>query len=52
MDTIECVYCGSSTPEVPVPAVGDDAAWAALAAEHADGCEWIATRAHRVGDGE
>ena len=30
-----------------VPAVDDDAAWAALEIQHGKNCEWIATRAHR-----
>ena len=49
--TTECAYCGrtvSGTGEEPTPAVSDDDAWAALAAEHAVGCEWIRTRAHRL----
>jgi hypothetical protein len=43
----ECVYCGRDAELVPVPAVDDDDAWEALAADHAPGCEWIRTRAHR-----
>jgi hypothetical protein len=45
-----CNYCDQDvTDETIVPAVDDDEAWAALAAEHADTCEWIETRAHRLG---
>lgn len=45
----ECAYCGAThTPSAEVPALHDDAAWTALAAEHGTGCEWIATRAHRL----
>lgn len=44
-----CVYCGYEvTNETEVPAVSDNAAWERLAQEHADECEWIQTRAHRV----
>lgn len=44
----ECAYCGRDhqAPEA-VPAIDDDATWAAMAADHADDCEWITTRAHR-----
>lgn len=50
--TVECIYCGSSRVrargEKQPPAEHDDAAWEALAAEHAPtGCEWIDTRANR-----
>jgi hypothetical protein len=45
----ECAYCGRMVPS-EVPALADGAAWARLAAEHADDCDWIASRAHR-GDG-
>jgi hypothetical protein len=41
-----CIYCNRDVREI-VPPLGDDAAWAALATEHAEGCEWITTRAHR-----
>lgn len=46
-----CVYCGvehSGDDSQPVPALTDDEAWTALAVEHADDCEWIATRAHKL----
>ena len=43
-----CLYCREETTTHEVPAIGDDAAWARLASEHADGCDWIETRAHRV----
>jgi hypothetical protein len=32
-----------------VPAIDDDKGWAELAREHQAGCEWIETRAHRIG---
>lgn len=45
----ECIYCGATHAALAeVPALGDDATWTRLAKEHGDGCEWIATRAHRV----
>lgn len=48
-DQVECAYCGRShVPPSAVPALDDDDAWADMAREHADYCEWIATRAHRV----
>ena len=49
--TTECAYCGHDVPgngEEPTPAVDDDDTWANLANHHADDCEWIATRAHRI----
>lgn len=48
-DEVECAYCGRShVPPSEVPALDDDHAWADMAPDHADYCEWIATRAHRV----
>ena len=47
----ECAYCGHDVQLVKgehVAPVDDDEAWAALAREHGDLCEWIASRAHRV----
>src|SRR5690606_15831094 len=45
---LSCAYCGHEHPYDPtVPDEGDDAAWEAKAGDHAEGCEWIATRAHR-----
>lgn len=47
----ECVYCGrehDGDDSAPVPRTDDDTAWARLAADHADDCEWITTRAHRL----
>ena len=32
----------------PLPDIEDDAAWAAIAAEHGHDCEWVLTRAHRI----
>jgi hypothetical protein len=48
--TTQCVYCDAEVEratEPTAPAADDDAAWAELAALHADGCEWVETRAHR-----
>jgi len=45
-----CIYCLAVTEETDVPGVDDDAAWAELAIQHADGCEWVITRAHRIGE--
>ena len=48
----ECVYCDAAVTadtDAPVPANAADTAWAELASEHNEDCEWIATRAHRVG---
>lgn len=45
-----CAYCYAEVPgceACPVPPAGDDEAWGELAAVHGEGCEWIATRAHR-----
>jgi len=47
-----CVYCGAEVDrEGPVPGADDVNAWGKLALEHADGCEWIETRAHVRGPG-
>jgi hypothetical protein len=49
-----CIYCDQEIPlekATEVPSPSDDAAWERLAEDHAPGCEWIATRAHRLGDG-
>ena len=43
-----CLYCGKPAHSDVVPSAHDDAAWSALATEHAPACEWIETRAHRV----
>jgi len=45
-----CVYCGVEIDggEPDPPDVDDDESWAELAKVHADGCEWVATRAHRM----
>lgn len=44
----ECAYCGCLVVgDAPVPATDDDAGWEDLKGDHARGCEWIATRAHR-----
>jgi hypothetical protein len=47
----ECIYCQheiTARQDITPPAVDDHAAWVALAGDHADDCEWIATRAHRI----
>ena len=45
----ECLYCGCDhVPSPTVPDVDDDDAWATLSEHHADDCEWILTRAHRM----
>lgn len=47
--TEECAYCAAVVARRDdVPALGDDDSWADLAEEHADYCEWILTRAHRL----
>jgi len=48
MATHECAYCNADVAEAPVPPASDDAGWSALASTHAEDCEWIATRAHRI----
>lgn len=45
----ECIYCHADVTTVTPPSVDDDAAWGTLAREHATDCEWVETRAHRVG---
>jgi hypothetical protein len=47
---VECIYCYSLTTPVDVPTVGDDAMWDAIAGEHDTECEWVQTRAHRMGE--
>ena len=45
-----CVYCGAHGPhDEPVPAIGDESGWTRIARWHRAGCEWIETRAHRIG---
>ena len=43
----ECAYCAALVGCVAVPGRTDGPTWAELAQEHAEGCEWVATRAHR-----
>jgi hypothetical protein len=46
-----CIYCDAEIPEpraAEVPPVDADEEWEALAADHYEWCEWIATRAHRI----
>lgn len=47
-----CDYCNRDVPDEGdfVPEVSDDDEWEQLAALHADDCEWIITRAHRVSE--
>ena len=47
---VECIYCYSLTTPVDVPTVDDDAMWDAIAGEHDTECEWVQTRAHRMGE--
>ena len=53
---MECIYCNADVDAVDEderpPEVDDDGAWAALAVQHAAGCEWIETRAHRLDKAE
>jgi hypothetical protein len=51
----ECIYCNAELSDgegpdgvIAVPAADDDEAWAEIAGAHADGCEWVETRAHRL----
>lgn len=44
----ECAYCGAPVISAHAPGASDDAAWADLAATHADSCQWVLTRAHRI----
>jgi hypothetical protein len=55
--TFECAYCGyaiegdvdyQGVSQEPVPTVDDDEAWQYIAKQHADDCEWVMTRAHRI----
>jgi len=46
-----CVYCDTLQADRTIVPDIDDDAWRSLAPLHAVGCEWIATRAHRVSDG-
>lgn len=44
-----CAYCGAYAGQRDdVPSADDGAAWAEIAEEHYDNCEWVATRGHRV----
>lgn len=43
-----CEYCGVEvTPETDT-GPDDPAGWVAIAAAHAEDCEWVATRAHTL----
>jgi hypothetical protein len=55
MTTAYCLYCDAELgyPEeclLPVPAIDDELAWHIATLEHAEWCEWIATRAHMRGE--
>lgn len=48
----ECMYCGAWIDAIlveNVPPADDNEEWERLANQHHVWCEWIATRAHRVG---
>ena len=51
-ETIRCIYCHADVlgcEECPTaPPDDDDSAWAEIAAQHAEGCEWVRTRSHRL----
>lgn len=50
-ETVPCAYCRADVRgcgDCAAPPAEDDEAWTELAAEHAPGCEWVATRAHRL----
>lgn len=50
--TKECAYCAADVPaHESVPGVRDDYAWDFIRHTHNQGCEWVETRAHRVGMG-
>jgi hypothetical protein len=44
-----CAYCNAELDGLPrdPPPVNDDDAWAELAREHGDDCDWIETRGHQ-----
>jgi len=48
-----CCYCGAEVDHEhdQAPAVDDSEAWAELSTHHVPGCEWVETRAHRLGLG-
>lgn len=50
-DLVTCHCCNHLVPRTVAPAVGDDAGWSAIAADHAADCEWVATRAGRLDTG-
>lgn len=43
-----CAYCNAEDCDQIVPPTSDTEAWDTLAVQHADDCEWILTRAHRL----
>lgn len=46
-DDEECAYCNKYVRLIDPPPVNNDAAWAEIAQEHEEWCEWVQTRAHR-----
>ncbi|MCY1023981.1 hypothetical protein [Pyxidicoccus sp. MSG2] len=49
--TVECAYCAADVPArdaAAVPPKDEDEAWVKLRNVHHRGCEWVATRAHRL----
>ena len=44
-DAVECIYCGAWVANVD-PRELEEEDWQAQAQFHAEGCEWVATRAH------
>lgn len=47
--TVECAYCQQDVSPRETPSVCDEAAWLEIASEHLHSCEWVQTRAHRLG---
>jgi hypothetical protein len=50
---VEChccktMICGTTNGLADPPPADDEEAWAELAEQHAEGCAWIRTRAHRI----
>jgi hypothetical protein len=43
-----CIYCDRPVYTETAPAYDDEEAWADIALEHAEDCEWVLTRAHQV----
>jgi hypothetical protein len=47
---IECASCGHVVPDSQAD-VTDDPAWTLIAKDHANDCEWVATRGYRLAGG-